>query len=133
MRYAISYVSTADTKLSSHEVEDLLNKIELDNNSNDITGILLSSDTNFFQLLEGEEKVIKELYSHIIHDTRHNNIIKFIDKPVTLNAYDGYLSRMITDKTKHNGKNLKNYLHYIEVLDKESRKAVKRVIEAIII
>jgi len=133
MRYAISYISTAETALTSIDVKELLNKVELDNNSKDITGILLSSDTNFFQLIEGEEEVIKELYTHIQKDTRHNNLIKFIDQPVTINAYDGFLSQVVTDQTRHNGNNLINYLHYIEVLDAKSRIAVKRVIEALIV
>lgn len=133
MRYAISYVSTANAKLSSNDVKGLLDKIEADNNKKDITGILLSSETNFFQLLEGEEHIIKDLYSHIKLDPRHKNIIKFIDQPVNIAAYDGYLSRIVTDGNRHNGKNLKHYLHYIEVLDKESRIAVKRVIQAIMI
>lgn len=133
MRYAISYVSTANTKLSPNDVKYLLDKVEVDNNGKDITGILLSSATNFFQLLEGEEEVIKELYAHILKDDRHNNLIKFIDQPVTINSYDGYLSEVVTDQNRHNRKSLKNYLHYIEVLDPDSRKAVKRVIEAILV
>ncbi len=133
MRYAISYVSTANNTLSSKDVKDLLDKVEIDNNRKDITGILLSSETNFFQLLEGEEQVIKDLYAYILLDNRHKNIIKFIDQRVTKSAYDGYLSQIVTDQTRHNGKNLKHYLHYIEVLDIESRKSVKRVIQAILV
>lgn len=133
MRYAISYISTAKTTLTSIDVKELLDKVELKNNSQNITGILLSSDTNFFQLIEGEEDVIKELYTHIQKDSRHSNLIKFIDQPVTKNAYDGFLSQVVTAQTRYNDKNLTQYLHYIEVLDTESRIAVKRVIEALIV
>ncbi len=133
MRYAISYVSTANTHLSSLDIKTLLDKVELDNNCKDITGILLSSETNFFQLLEGEEEIIKDLYSHILLDNRHSNLIKFIDQRVTLSAYDGYISRVVTDQNRYDHKSLKYYLHFIDVLDPESRKAVKRVIEAILV
>lgn len=97
MRYAISYVSSANTDLSILDVKSLLNNVEQYNNRNDITGILLSSDTNFFQLIEGEEIVIKNMYAQILLDDRHDNLIKFIDKPVVQCPIMGYLSQVVTD------------------------------------
>lgn len=133
MRYAISYVSTADQNLSPKEVRDLLKKIAIDNNAKQITGILLSSETNFFQLIEGEKEQVKILYAGIEKDRRHNNLIKILEKAVFLPAYDGFTCEVVTDKSRHDSSKLKSYLHYIEVLDSASQKAVKRVIEAILI
>lgn len=132
MRYAISYVSTIELKLGHAQLKTLLQDATDHNNSEDITGLLLCSEGNFFQLIEGEEEKIKELYSRIESDDRHKNIIKFLEQPVNLPAYDGYLSRFVTDEGLYKDEKLKQYLHYIEVLDPESRRAVKRVLQAMI-
>ncbi len=131
MRHAISYVSTANPNLNEEDIENLFKQVNEFNSHHDITGVLLYAETNFFQLIEGEEDVVKSLYSQIEKDSRHNNIIKFVDKPVDNPAFDGYISRFVTDTTKINSKNLKDYLHHIEVLDPKAQKAVTRVIETI--
>lgn len=132
MRYAISYVSTAKSNLTEDDIKNLLEIVTEKNNSQDITGLLLASDSNFFQLIEGEEKKVKELYSHIEKDQRHTNIIKIVDKPVVRPAYDGYIGEVVTPETKFDASKLKNYLNHIEVLDPTAKKAVTGVIEAII-
>lgn len=133
MRYAISYVSTVAQHLSKVDFNELLERSTKYNNENDITGVLLSSETNFFQLIEGEEKRIKELFLKIEKDARHKNLITIIDKHVKKPAYDGFIYSMVTDNTKYNDSNLTSYLHQIEVLDPRAERAVKNVIEAFII
>lgn len=133
MRYAISYVSTASSGLTENDIKDLLETTTGKNNSQNITGVLFCSDSNFFQLLEGEEKKIKELYSQIEKDPRHSNIIKIIEKPVSRPPYDGYICEVVSDETKYHLTQLEAYLHPIKVLDPTAEKAVKRVIEAIIL
>ncbi|MGM0932949.1 MAG: BLUF domain-containing protein [Bacteroidota bacterium] len=131
MRYAISYVSTANPNLNEEDIANLFEQVNEFNNSHDITGVLLYAETNFFQLIEGEEKVIKSLYSRIEKDSRHNNIIKFVDKPVDKPAFDGYISKFVTDNSKLNSSNLDTYLRHVEVLGPSARKSVERVIESI--
>lgn len=131
MRYAISYVSTANHDLSEDEVAKLFEQVNDFNNSNDITGVLLYAETNFFQLLEGEENAIKTVYSRIEKDSRHNNIIKFVEKPVDIPAFDGYISRFVTATSKLDSSNLKTYIHHVEVLDPGARKSVERVLQSI--
>lgn len=132
MRYVISYVSTANPDLPKEEVKHLLKKTKEYNNNQDITGILLYSESNFFQLIEGEKEKIIDLFSNIEKDPRHNNIIKFIEKPVYRPAYDGYFCELVKESTKYDQAELERYLNYIEVLDPQAQKAVKRVIETII-
>ncbi len=131
MRHAISYVSTANPNLNKKDVANLFKEVNEFNKNHDITGVLLFAETNFFQLIEGEKKEIMSLYSRIKNDSRHNNIIKFVDRPVEIPAFDGYISRFVTDTTKLNSSNLKSYLHHIDVLDPNARKAVERVLQSI--
>lgn len=132
MRYAISYVSTVAPNLSKEDFNKLLEGSTQYNNEHGITGVLLSSETNFFQLKEGEEEKVKELFSKIEKDARHKNIIKIIDKRVEKPAYDGFINSIVTNNTKYNDSNLISYLHQIEVLDSGAEKAVKKVIEVFI-
>lgn len=58
MRYAYSYVSTAKSSLTENDLKHLLETAIKKNNSQNITVVLLCSDSNFFQLIEGEEKKV---------------------------------------------------------------------------
>lgn len=132
MRHSISYVSTAQPNLSAEHVENLLENTAIKNNALDISGILICSEGNFFQLLDGEEEMIHDLFSQIKKDSRHNNLIKFIDKPTVHATNEGYFCDLITQNTKFNKSNLENYLRYIQVLDLKSQNAVKRILESMI-
>ncbi|HZJ37436.1 MAG TPA: BLUF domain-containing protein [Gillisia sp.] len=58
MQYAISYVSTVAPNLSEQEIKEVLNFSQNLNIEHNITGILLFSEGNFFQVLEGERNFI---------------------------------------------------------------------------
>lgn len=129
MRYAISYISTAKADLNEQGVIDIMAKTNEFNSSQGITGILLYNNTSFFQLIEGEKKAIIQLYERISSDSRHHDIIKFLEKPVNRPSFDGYLTDFITDSKRYDESQLKKYLHYIEVLEPKSQKGLERVIE----
>lgn len=130
-RHVIAYVSSANSNLSKEDVADLFKQVNNFNNSHDITGVLLYAETNFFQLIEGDEKEIKSLFSQIEKDPRHSNIIVFVNKPLDGVAFDGYISRFVTDASKLDASNLETYLRHVEVLEPKSRKSVDRVLELI--
>lgn len=132
MRHSISYVSTAKADLSVEHVENLLENTATKNNARDISGILLCSEGNFFQLLEGEKEMVDDLFSRIKEDPRHNNLIKFVDKPAHQSTNEGYFCDLITQDTKFDRSNLENYLRYIQVLDLKTQNAVKRILESMI-
>lgn len=51
------------------------------NSRADVTGILLFNGTHFFQLLEGPEEEVTEIYRHICADNRHYNVVElFCDR-----------------------------------------------------
>lgn len=133
MRYAISYVSTANLDLQEQGVNDIMKKANEFNKREEITGILLYNERSFFQLIEGEKKTIQDLYERITQDSRHQDIIKFLEQPVSRPSFDGYMTDFITDNNKFDQSQLKEYLHYIEVLRPESQQALKRVIELMMV
>lgn len=132
MRYAISYVSSAKNNISEKEVEEILDSAEEYNNTGDITGLLLFSEGNFFQVIEGEEKKVRELFENIKNDERHTNIIKLFEKPIHKPAFDGYRSDYVTENTKFNSAKLRDYHRHVEVLDTKTQQAVENVLRAFI-
>ena len=45
-----------------------------------ISGIIMYSDGNFFQIIEGEEQEVKKVFNKVQQDPRHYNLIKLVDK-----------------------------------------------------
>jgi class 3 adenylate cyclase len=71
----LSYISKFSRSLSKQEVDNI-RKISQTNNCRDgITGVLLCCGGIFFQILEGEDDRIDDLYRRILKDDRHNQIL----------------------------------------------------------
>jgi uncharacterized membrane protein (DUF373 family) len=78
-----TYASKALKDWSPEELLALL-KVCRDNNSAlGITGMLVYSDRTFFQILEGEEKDVNELYKKIAQDPRHTDVVTIETKKIT--------------------------------------------------
>lgn len=59
-------------------LEDMVTAANLKNRRSDVTGILLFNGRHFFQLLEGPEEQVKEIYRCICNDPRHHNIVELM-------------------------------------------------------
>ena len=69
------YVSTRKKSCTDEEVALILEASRKNNASRNITGVLLYSETQFVQYLEGEYREIVALYDHIKKDDRHHNAV----------------------------------------------------------
>ena len=78
----LAYASARSQKLSVLSIADLLVPIRKRNAELGVSGILLSVEASFFQLLEGEAAIVKSLYDRISADKRHANILKLIEEPI---------------------------------------------------
>lgn len=132
MRYAISYVSSAARDLTETDINEILNGSEINNNRQDITGLLLYSEGNFFQVIEGDREIIHQLYSKILKDSRHFNVIKLFEKEIHKEAYDGYKSDFISEDARYSTSDFKYYQHYLEVLDKPAKQAASQILKSFI-
>tara|TARA_B100000795_G_scaffold225955_2_gene181825 strand:- start:2333 stop:2755 length:423 start_codon:yes stop_codon:yes gene_type:complete len=72
--YELVYSSIARTNLDMADVKNILETSRAINSKNKITGCLLYHKGQFTQILEGNEKIIKETYSRIEQDNRHFNV-----------------------------------------------------------
>ncbi len=59
-------------------LEDMVTAANINNRRSDVTGILLFNGHHFFQLLEGPEEQVKEIYRCICNDPRHHNIVELM-------------------------------------------------------
>jgi len=60
--------------LKKVEIQDLVSKSIVRNKRDNITGCLLISGSEFFQVIEGEESTVLALFEKIQADTRHSRI-----------------------------------------------------------
>ncbi|MDD5460691.1 MAG: phosphate-starvation-inducible PsiE family protein [Methylococcales bacterium] len=70
----ITYASTALKEWSSDELLQLLKQCRINNSAKGITGILLYSKGTFFQVLEGDEATVENVYYKIQNDKRHKDV-----------------------------------------------------------
>lgn len=81
------YLSRATQPFSEAALLDLLQYARHHNTQHDITGILAYGNGQFMQVLEGEQAVITALYEHIARDPRHDNLVRFADKPIAQRSF----------------------------------------------
>lgn len=82
-------VYTSSTTQPFHEVdlERLLGRWRATNARLDITGVLLYSEGEILQVLEGPAEAVQELFKVIAADVRHRAVVKLGDGPVPGRAF----------------------------------------------
>jgi adenylate cyclase len=71
----LTYISRQTTSLTAVELEELGATAVAHNSQNDITGALIYVRGLFFQIIEGDEAQIDQLYYKIRRDPRHKNVL----------------------------------------------------------
>lgn len=110
MWHTISYVSTSNKVLTESGINQLFDFVKLSNNRLGITGILMYSDGNFFQILEGEQVLIQDLFKKIQLDSRHYNIIKMFDHEILEPTFSNYNANFTTIYRKSEKLELQQFL-----------------------
>lgn len=75
------YVSVRKEICTEEEIDKILDACKRNNHDDDITGVLLYSNTHFVQYLEGDYRKIMSLYDKIKEDNRHKNVIMISSGP----------------------------------------------------
>jgi hypothetical protein len=70
--YRLIYSSHGKPNLGYHDLKDIMEKSEKNNQSEGITGLLCYGDSIFLQILEGDRTIISKTYHRISLDTRHH-------------------------------------------------------------
>ena len=80
--HALVYVSAATRLLSADELRHLLERARERNAKEKVTGVLLYSNGNFMQYLEGSAAGLKKVYDVIKADAQHAGIIELLREPI---------------------------------------------------
>ena len=72
--YELIYISKAKPGLIADDINNILETALNFNLKKNVTGCLLYYNQEFIQILEGEKKVVKDLYAIIWADNRHYDV-----------------------------------------------------------
>ncbi len=84
------YVSTRTPICTDAEIQKILASCTKNNSSLDITGVLLYSNTNFVQYIEGEYQGIISLYDKIKNDDRHKSAVLISSAPINERSFPSW-------------------------------------------
>lgn len=80
--YRLIYKSKSIKEIDWETIESILHSSEKDNTEHEISGLLLSTNTHFLQILEGRYEDINDTFMKIVRDDRHTDV-KLISFEVT--------------------------------------------------
>lgn len=95
----VIYSSRETNEISQDDVEMLLVYARAHNETVGITGLLLYFDYVFFQVLEGPEEEVRDLYERIIADDRHQDVTLHVDEAITSRLFGEWaMAYSLTDR-----------------------------------
>lgn len=101
------YISTAERLMTADDLQSIMLTSLIHNSKKHVTGILLFDQGTFCQALEGEQRVVHELFKKIKNDPRHTNIIKIFDDEIQSRDFSSWSMRFINlnqyDRNKIDG------------------------------
>lgn len=87
----IAYVSLSCSPLDAKVLSDIL-EVSVRNNERDgISGVLMYHDRLFFQILEGEGRLVEQCYERICGDPRHSEISISMNETVEVRSFPDWL------------------------------------------
>ena len=112
--HTICYVSTADSTITNDNVQVVFDGVIEKNLSRSITGILLYSQGNFMQIMEGEPDGLFKLYDSIKEDPRHHHVIEILSSPINHRIFENYQTGFSIVNDPQSRFKLQVYLRWIE-------------------
>jgi len=87
----IAYVSTSCFPLDAKFLADIL-EVSVRNNERDaIGGVLMYHDQIFFQIIEGDGRLVEQCYERICRDPRHSGISLSLDEAAEARSFPDWL------------------------------------------
>ena len=114
------YISQATRKMSSTELNDILNTAKSNNQGIDVTGSLFYNGGWFLQVLEGPAATLNALYKKIEKDPRHKNSRILYNEPAKFRTF----TRWSMNMTNLDDRQADKYAQLVEVIEaaKSDRK-----------
>lgn len=126
MRHAICYVS--NSTIEHEEAVELLNFCQHRNEELDIKGVLLYSEGNFLQILEGEKEIVQDLFEKIKEDSRHYGIMQLVGRDIKRGSFDGYKVDIISSEIRYEQDVPSEYLEALQGIPPKVKKPMERML-----
>ena len=115
MLKTICYVSNKIDSIAGQDLNNLLERIILRNNQLGITGLMLLKNNQFFQIMEGHQSDVDELFRKIEQDKRHYGMVVLLNQPLEQRIFADYESgnfTLINDEERF--KKVTSYFEWIK-------------------
>lgn len=119
MLIQLIYVSHATRLMTADDLQSIMLSSIMHNSKKHITGILLYDQGFFCQALEGEKKLVSDLFKTIKKDTRHTNVIKIFDDDISARDFSTWSMRFI-DLNHYDKSRIEGYQEFNEALYNEN-------------
>jgi hypothetical protein len=90
MLVRLLYVSRSVHPETPEETESILNSSREHNIANGITGVLCFGGGIYLQAIEGGRNQVNDLYSHIVKDPRHKDVVILDYQEITERRFGGW-------------------------------------------
>lgn len=90
MLKTICYISDSCQAESLNALKILYSKAKKNNVKYNISGILIYSNDNFLQVLEGDQTIVDDTFKRISLDNRHRNIFEVINIDIQQRIFEDY-------------------------------------------
>jgi hypothetical protein len=87
---SITYVSSATSPFGDDALLNLVDECQVNNQKLGITGVLVYSEGNFMQVIEGAALVTQSLYERIKLDARHRGVTTVNEQPIQVCEFAGW-------------------------------------------
>jgi Sensors of blue-light using FAD len=87
---SITYLSSATSLFGETQLLDLVDQCQRNNTKLGITGILVYSDGNFMQVIEGPDLATETLYERIKLDARHRGVTTVHKQRIEVREFEGW-------------------------------------------
>ena len=94
-----------------------------------IKGVLLYSEGNFFQILEGEKDVVLPIYHTLEKDSRHYGLIQIMGQDIEEGAFDGYKVDILDENSIQEFQIPEKYTDALQGMSPEVKKPMERMLK----
>ncbi|KYG63439.1 BLUF domain-containing protein [Bdellovibrio bacteriovorus] len=100
--FQLVYLSQAAEDISYSDIQDILEVSRINNETEEVTGVLIFRDGYFLQLLEGREQDVKKVLSKILMDDRNHSIRVLIETTAVDRLFEKWSMAFYDGDISHN-------------------------------
>ncbi len=113
MIFQLVYISAANKEFTEDELQELLEKARVNNQSLNVSGMLLFHQGSFIQALEGPQTAVESLYLKISEDKRHTETRVLFRGELEERSFDSW-SMVFYRSTQSAKENLEGFHQFLK-------------------